>query len=133
MNPAYPEVASRAGHRCEYCLAPEVVFNFPFEVEHVVPTARGGSDQSPNLALACRSCNLRKASHLEFFDEESGVTSPLFHPRQHSWADNFVVEAGTGLIQGTTRIGRVTVACLAMNSVAQLSARLQWMKLGVFP
>lgn len=28
MNPRYPAVAQRAAHRCEYCLAPEAVFNF---------------------------------------------------------------------------------------------------------
>jgi hypothetical protein len=32
MNPHYEVVALRAGHRCEYCHAPEAVFNFPFEV-----------------------------------------------------------------------------------------------------
>ena len=37
MNPQYAEVARRAGHRCEYCHAPEVIFNFPFEVEHILP------------------------------------------------------------------------------------------------
>ena len=36
MNPRYSAVAERAGHRCEYCGAPEVVFNFPFEVEHII-------------------------------------------------------------------------------------------------
>jgi hypothetical protein len=36
MNPRYVQVALRAEHRCEYCHAPEVVFNFPFEVEHVI-------------------------------------------------------------------------------------------------
>lgn len=35
MNPHYPLVARRAGHRCEYCRAPEAVFNFPFEVERL--------------------------------------------------------------------------------------------------
>ena len=39
MNPHYPEVALRAGHRCEYCYAPEAVFNLPLEVEHIVPLA----------------------------------------------------------------------------------------------
>jgi hypothetical protein len=34
MNPLYARVAARAGDRCEYCHAPEAVFNFPFEVEH---------------------------------------------------------------------------------------------------
>lgn len=31
MNPLYPAVADRAGHRSEYCRAPEAVFNFAFE------------------------------------------------------------------------------------------------------
>ena len=38
MNPNYPFVAERACHRCEYCHAPEAIFNFPFEVEHIVPS-----------------------------------------------------------------------------------------------
>lgn len=44
MNPRYASVAARAGHRCEYCHAPEAVFNFPFEVEHVVPPGLLGAD-----------------------------------------------------------------------------------------
>ena len=31
MNPFYHLVADRAFHRCEYCHAPELVYNFPFE------------------------------------------------------------------------------------------------------
>jgi hypothetical protein len=31
MNPHYPQVALRAGYRCEYCHAPEAVFNLPLE------------------------------------------------------------------------------------------------------
>ena len=61
MNPQYPAVAERAAYRCEYCHAPEIVFNFPFEVEHVLPQAHGGSDDLDNLALACPRCCLRGA------------------------------------------------------------------------
>jgi 5-methylcytosine-specific restriction endonuclease McrA len=42
MNPHYPLVSARARHSCEYCRAPEIVFNLPFEVEHIIPLARGG-------------------------------------------------------------------------------------------
>ena len=42
MNPNYPLVAERAGHRCEYCHAPEAIFNVPFEVDHIMPLAKGG-------------------------------------------------------------------------------------------
>jgi len=58
MNKHYAEVAHRAGHRCDYCRAPEFIFNLPFEVEHIVPTSREGRDDESNLALACRACNL---------------------------------------------------------------------------
>ena len=35
MNPHYPLVAQRAAHLCEYCRVTEIVFNLPFEVEHI--------------------------------------------------------------------------------------------------
>jgi hypothetical protein len=44
MNPSYHEIARRALHRCEYCHAPELVFNLPFEVEHIVPLSRNGAN-----------------------------------------------------------------------------------------
>src|SRR5215831_3867579 len=71
MNQHYPLVSERAGHRCEYCHAPEVIFNFPFEVEHIVPIVQNGADDVTNLALACRCCNLWKADHLTGVDEPS--------------------------------------------------------------
>jgi hypothetical protein len=37
VNPNYPLVAERAGHRCEYCHAPEAIFNVPFKVDYIVP------------------------------------------------------------------------------------------------
>ena len=43
MNPGYEAVALRAGHRCEYCRAPEAVFNFPFEVEYIIPLVHAGA------------------------------------------------------------------------------------------
>jgi 5-methylcytosine-specific restriction endonuclease McrA len=65
MNPHYELVALRVGHRCEYCHAPEAVFNFPFEVEHIIPLVRDGADAAYNWALACRACNVRKGAHVE--------------------------------------------------------------------
>jgi 5-methylcytosine-specific restriction endonuclease McrA len=58
MNKQYAGVAERASHRCEYCHAPEAIFNVPFEVEHIVPTSWGESDDESNLALACRACSI---------------------------------------------------------------------------
>lgn len=51
MNPRYPSVALRARHHCEYCGAPESMFNFPFEVELIQALAQGGEDSETNMAL----------------------------------------------------------------------------------
>lgn len=118
MNPRYAPVALRAGHRCEYCRAPEVVFNFPFEVEHIIPVSRGGLDTESNWALACRSCNLRKATHLSGIDPENQVIVRLFHPREDRWEEHFQLDIESGRIEGLTVTGRVTVARLEIREVA---------------
>ena len=133
MNPRYPRVAQRAAHLCEYCHAPESIFNFPFEVEHIIPPNRGGSDDETNWALACRSCNLHKAHHLDGADAETGVVAKLFHPRQDRWEEHFRIDAATTSILGRTPVGRATVERLRLNRASQLAARRQWMRLGLFP
>jgi len=133
MNPNYGRISERAGHRCEYCHAPEVVFNFPFEVEHIIPIARQGSDQEDNLALACRSCNLRKGSRISGQRVGESQEIPLFHPRQQRWSEHFGVEENSAHLIGLTAVGEITVEYLGMNSPAQLAARQLWIRLGMFP
>jgi hypothetical protein len=133
MNPLYPLVAQRAGHRCEYCRAPEAIFNFPFEVEHIIPSSRDSPDDEANCALACRSCNLHKSDQIDGAVEPTKEIVRLFHPRRDRWDEHFRVEKETGMIQGLTSTGRVTVAILQMNRPIQLAARRQWMLLGLFP
>jgi len=133
MNPFYTLVADRATHRCEYCHAPELVFNFPFEVEHIIPLYRGGVDAELNLALACRSCNLRKGTRISGLDPESNQDVPLFHPRQDLWDDHFQVDSDSGTLVAKTPTARVTITYLEMNSQAQVTARQLWIRLGLFP
>ena len=109
MNPYYAETAARAAHRCEYRRAPEVAFNFPFEVEHVTPPGVGGTDDPKNLALSCRSCNIFKGNQLNAIDADTGETSRIFH--------------------GLTAI----VTLLRMNTQPQLNARRWWRTLQLFP
>jgi len=44
--------------RCVYCSREQVVF----ELDHVRPRSRGGSDQVSNLVLACHACNEQKGN-----------------------------------------------------------------------
>lgn len=133
MNRQYPEVSLRARHRCEYCRAPEAIFNFPFEVEHIVAAALGGPSTQSNLALACRACNARKAARTEGTDPRDGGSVRLFHPRDDRWEDHFQFDMKTMEILGTTPVGRATVDCLGFNADFQLAARKRWLQLGLFP
>ena len=133
MNRRYASVAERAGHRCEYCHAPEAIFNLPFEVEHIVPTSRGGPDDESNQALACRACSLYKSDQQSGIDQTTREVVRLFHPRRDRWDEHFRVESEDGVIQGLTPVGRVTVACLRMNRDVQHEARRSWMQLKLYP
>jgi hypothetical protein len=133
MNPHYSRVAQRAAHRCEYCRAPEALFNFPFEVEHIVPPGRGGADDESNLALSCRGCNLFKGDALEGIDPETGKKVALYHPRRNQWNDHFTVRRFSGELLGVSPIGRATILRLQMNRASQLNARRHWIRLRVFP
>lgn len=54
------EILRRDNHACRYCggTAPDVVLT----VDHVIPTALGGSDQPDNLVAACQDCNAGKSA-----------------------------------------------------------------------
>lgn len=54
------EVLRRDRHACRYCgaAAPDVKLT----IDHVVPTALGGSDDPSNLVTACAACNSGKTS-----------------------------------------------------------------------
>jgi 5-methylcytosine-specific restriction endonuclease McrA len=54
-------LAMRDGSKCYLCGQGHDP-NDPWNVEHVKPRARGGTDDLENLALAHRSCNLTKGT-----------------------------------------------------------------------
>ena len=44
--------------KCAYCK----VENVPFQVEHIISSARGGTDRVSNLTIACHKCNQKKGT-----------------------------------------------------------------------
>jgi hypothetical protein len=102
-------------------------------VEHIVPLSRQGSNDDANLALACRSCNLRKGNRVSGLSSRSNVEARFFHPREDSWDEHFQINVESGEVVGITPIGEVTVEYLEMNSSAQVAARQLWIRLNLFP
>lgn len=68
-----PALIERDGERCVYC---EIVTGLV--VDHMVPITLGGTDDTNNLALACKSCNSGKAGRTpEMANMPVRVTSAL--------------------------------------------------------
>lgn len=132
MNPRHPAVSRRARQRCEYCRAPEKISNSAFEVEHIEPVSRGGTDASSNLALSCPSCNGHKSAATTGWDDDTAAEVPLLNPRTDRWDEHFAFDVDTGTIHGLTPTGRATVTRLCMNDPLPLAARLLWVELGIY-
>ncbi len=127
MSPAYVPAALRrlvyehAGGYCEYCLIPETVVFATHEIDHIVAQKHGGVTEADNLALACALCNKYKGSDLASLDPETGRLVPLYHPRQHRWADHFQVHSAQFV--PLTPTGRVTVRLLQLNHPDRVEER----------
>lgn len=118
-----------ARHRCEYCLYPADLADFPHEPDHIVPLQHGGKTELDNLALACFPCNRRKGPNVGSYDELTGQLTRLFHPRHDAWLTHF--ELVNGFIRPKTDIGRVTVRLLTLNDDRRVCERLLAMELGL--
>ena len=73
-------VAQRAGGRCEYCGLSQQGQEARFHIDHVMPVVRGGATVEENLALACVSCSLRKASRQSALDPQTGARRGAVQP-----------------------------------------------------
>jgi hypothetical protein len=127
----YPAVARRAGSRCEYCHAPQRAVGYRLEREHIIPITRGGATVLDNLALACRGCNLAKATLVDAVDPRTRRLAPLFNPRTERWEDHFRWSRDRTRIIGRTAVGRATVVALRMNDEFRVVARVHWHREGL--
>jgi hypothetical protein len=104
------------------------------EVEHVIPVARGGTDEESNLWLSCPLCNRCKADRTQARDPETGEETTLFNPRQQVWSEHFRWSADGLRIIGQTSVGRATVAALHLaDDPDALLVRAFWVLAGWHP
>jgi hypothetical protein len=123
----------RAAWRCEYCRAPQSACGYRFHLEHVTPSAEGGSDDVENRALACAACNLAKSDRMTGMDPQTKRLVPLFNPRCQLWNDHFRWANDRQTIVGLTPEGRATARVLKLNEEMRLEARTIWFEVGLLP
>ncbi|WP_246163106.1 HNH endonuclease [Brasilonema sennae] len=103
------------------------------EIEHIIPKAKGGTEDEDNLWLACRLCNGYKGIQTDTVDPVTGRRVKLFNPRKQEWSRHFEWgEDGTQII-GRTACGRVTVIALQLNNIVSVTVRQQWVLAGWHP
>jgi len=126
-------VQAEAGNRCGYCLTHQDYIPWSLEVEHIIPRARGGTDEQDNLWLACRSCNLFKSDQTHARDPLTGRWVALFNPRTQRWQRHFGWSEEGTLIIGRTACGRATVVALNLNRLIVVTVRRNWVAAGWHP
>lgn len=121
-------VRARAGSRCEYChMRPEWTI-LGFQIDHIIAQKHAGSSFEENLAFACLRCNARKGPNVAGVDPVLGEITPLFHPRQDSWAEHF--EWHGAWLFGRTPRARSTIHVLGINDTEAVQARASMMAEG---
>jgi hypothetical protein len=103
------------------------------EVEHLVPRAKGGSNEEENLWLSCSLCNRHKGSQTSAIDPLTNNAEPLFNPRRDIWSAHFRWTADGVIIEGLTPTGRATIAALKLNSELAVEVRRNWVRAGWHP
>ncbi len=118
---------------CGYCQTQEAIIGLPLQIDHILPTSKGGGTIRENLWLACVTCNRQKSNSTHYPDPETNTESPLFNPRQDSWGAHFQWDDSNIRIIGITPTGRATIACLDMNNALIVRARFRWVQAGWHP
>ncbi len=126
-------IREQADNRCGYCLSPQHLVLGQLEIDHIVPRAKGGTDDEDNLWLECRLCNGFKATQTEGRDPESGYLVNLFDPRRQRWREHFDWREDGARIIGKTPCGRATVIALQLNNWIAVMVRREWMAAGWHP
>jgi hypothetical protein len=126
-------VRAQAGERCGYCLRPQRLVLAWLEIEHLIPTAEGGSDEEENLWLSCRLCNSYKGTQTDGLDPVSNKRVALFNPRTQRWSKHFAWSEDGTRVLGRTACGRATVIALQLNNWLAVMVRTQWVAAGWHP
>jgi hypothetical protein len=127
------KVRAAAEDRCGYCQSRQEFVYGRFEIDHIVPRARGGTDDEDNLWLACRMCNGHKGAQTHGRDPVSGRRVPLFNPRRQRWSRHFAWTLDGLTIVGLTACGRATVVALRLNNPDAQQVRSRWVSVGWHP
>ena len=101
-------VFNRSGGRCHICKCRHTFDGYGkyWNMEHLQPKSRGGSNDVRNLAIACISCNSNKGNNFDMRDLVTGVANEVVDRLDGSSTDrNRGSRARSGGYSGVPRQG----------------------------
>ena len=122
-----------ARYRCGYCQSSQRYVLGLLEIDHIIPKARGGTDEEANLWLACRMCNSFKNTQVTARDPLSGRRVRLFNPRRQRWSRHFFWGEDGTRFSGGRHVAVRTVIALQLNHVIAVMVRREWVTAGWHP
>ena len=126
-------VFARADYLCEYCCSPLSHSLQPFDVEHIIPLSKKGSNALHNLACACGGCNGHKYNKTHALDPVSEDFVPLYNPRSMDWKAHFTWSSDFTELIGISSSGRATIDALYLNRQGAINIRRLLMLIGLHP
>lgn len=127
------QIRDIARHRCEYCQTDQKITGAQMNVDHILPTSKGGVTTIENLCFACAWCNSFKYNKTHAIDPDSGQEVPLYNPRRQNWHEHFAWSEDGAFIKGCTLTGQATVDTLKLNNEYIVPARYRWIEVGWHP
>lgn len=121
-------VAERANYKCEYCLIPEKLSFYKFQIEHIISIKHGGNNRKENLAYCCPECNYSKGTDVGTYIANN--LTRFFNPRLDNWEEHFELKKGE--IIAKTDIGEATVIILKFNQIDRLIFRNQLIAMDLY-
>ncbi len=121
-------VAERANYKCEYCLIPEKLSFYKFQIEHIISLKHGGSNRKENLAYCCPECNYSKGTDVGTYIANN--LTRFFNPRLDNWEEHFELKKGE--IIAKTDIGAATVIIFKFNQIDRLIFRNQLISMDLY-
>ncbi len=92
------KIIKQARNRCGYCLGEQRYILVPLEIDHLLPTAKGGTDDEDNLWLACPLCNVFKGTKTHGVDLQTRRKVSLYNPRKQHWKRHFIIVNGVRIM-----------------------------------
>jgi uncharacterized protein (TIGR02646 family) len=120
-----PELIKDFNNKCGYCECDLNLTSLP-NIDNFYPKSKFGKEAFDwvNLILCCQVCNISKAN---FFPTDDNGDPLLINPSIENPDDHILLDINSGLLNGLTEKGKVTISTLRLNrqELVELRRRLE--------